>query len=291
MDVIGFISLMLLVVIFVPTLVEAMSKANYAAPIHNSDLILTPSFLVALTFLQIMMYSISPWWAQKLFSARSKRVAYISSLTSALLISLIYVAFILLGCLLRANNIGVMNSQDALSTIFMEYVPYPLKWFFVATVILIGTSTICGVWSSISGMISVGFLGKSNNSSPVINYYIFGILAVISYLIAIKYIDNVLYCAILAVCQICSIYFAVMTIFFLGKSRLSAVISICLTFLANIAIFFYFGNGQEYVVRWFSVAVPIMFLSGTLSLVNYRYVCRPWLQSKAIRTSPPDILN
>jgi SSS family solute:Na+ symporter len=277
MDMIGFASLMILLAILMPTLIDASTTAGDHIPVSHNASLLPVSFLVSLAFLQIMMYSISPWWAQKIFSAKSKKVAYISSLTSSFLISLIYVFFILLGCLLRSNNIQLIDSQDALFTIFKEYVPHSIKWFFVATIILIGTTTICGVWSSISGMISAGFLRKSDNSSPVINYYVFGVLSVVSYFIAVNYIDNVLYCAILAVCQICSIYFSIVTIFFFRKSYLSTMLSICLTFFTNLILFWYFSHSQDYIIRWFSIAVPIMFLSGILPIiVNRRYSLFDW---------------
>ena len=113
------------------------------------------------------------------------------------------------------------------------------------------------------GIITSGFLRKPKDASPKINYVVWVILGSITYYIALNKIDNVLHVAVLAVMQICSIYFSVISIFYFRRiSKLGALVSIFLSILIGYISFFYFGEQGNYIWYWAIVGLPAMFISG-----------------------------
>jgi Na+(H+)/acetate symporter ActP len=119
-------------------------------------------------------------------------------------------------------------------------------------------TTICGVWSSICGLVTSGYLKLSDNESSKINYFIYLCLSVIVFLIATLCIDNVLTYAVFSVSIIASPYIPVILFFFFKKIYYSAFISVFVLLISSIITFVYTGdNDLNYLSLWILFDLPL----------------------------------
>ncbi|ASQ46860.1 SLC5/6 family protein [Legionella clemsonensis] len=234
---------------------------------HFNDLRVLPvKYLIAIFFLQLIMYSIAPWWGQKIFSANSTKTAYKATIYSAFILFILYSSIILSAIYLKEYGVILKDSDFAFPMIITTFTPTEFTSFYVLTFFYIATTTICGVWSAMSGMITSGFLRKNNEESPKLNYIIWVILGAITYYIAMNNIDSVLHAAVLAVMQICSIYFSVIAIFYFERiSKSGSLISIFLSIFIGYTSYILLGEEGNYLWFWVIIGIPTMFISGYIA--------------------------
>lgn len=275
MDVIGFI---LMTILTLSCLISCAYRSFYdqglSITIELPLTVLPTNYLIALFFLQLIMYSIAPWWGQKIFSAKDTSTAYKASIYSSLLLFLFYSAIVLCGIFLKGYGVHLSDPETAFPMIIYTFISPKFVVFYVILFFYVATTTICGVWSAILGMVSLGFLKKSDDSSPTINYFIWLILGAISCYMALNNIDSVLHAAVLAVMQIASIYFSVIAIFYFKKiSTWGALVSIFISIFMGYSFLYYLGEEGNYIWYWVIFGLPSMFISGYF-LSHYSNVFR-----------------
>lgn len=279
MDVVGFFltigfSLECLISSYLANFHQAL-KISIPDIYINPPAILSPRYLTALFFLQLMMYSIAPWWGQKIFSANDSSIAYKSCIYSSFILFIFYSFIIISAIFLRQNGVILRNPELAFPTLLLVFGPATLITFNVIAFFYIATTTICGVWSAILTMITSGFLKTSDDASLSLNYLVWSLLGIITYYIALNNIDNLLHAAVLAVMQMCSIYFSVLAIFYFKRiSKLGALVSIFSSIIIGYVSLFYFGEEGDYIWYWIVIGIPVMFLSG-YSLSGFSNIFRP----------------
>lgn len=211
---------------------------------------------------------------KKIFSAKDASTAYKASIYSSLLLFVFYAAIVLCGIFLKDYGVHLNDPETAFPMIIYTFISPKFVVFYAILFFYVATTTICGVWSAILGMVSLGFLKKSEDSSPVINYFIWMILGVISCYIALNNIDSVLHAAVLAVMQIASIYFSVIAIFYFKKiSILGSLVSIFISIFMGYFFLYYLGEQGNYIWYWVMFGLPLMFISGYF-LSSYSNVFR-----------------
>ncbi|KTD53035.1 hypothetical protein [Legionella quateirensis] len=267
MDVVGFILMTILILAcLIACSLSIFSSQDFGSierTLTQQSTVLPANYLIALFFLQSIMYSIAPWWGQKIFSAKDTNTAYKASVFSSVLIFTFYSAVVAFGIFLKQHGVALTDPDTAFPLTILTFIPSNYIVFYDILFFYIATTTICGVWSSILGMISLGFLQKTDHSSPTINYFIWVLIGLISCNIALNNIESVLHAAVLAVMQIASIYFSVIAIFYFKRiSRLGSLVSIFLGIFLGYFFLYYLGEEGNYIWYWAIVALPAMFISG-----------------------------
>lgn len=270
MDIIGFFLTSILIFLCFLFSIKNLGIEHlfYKASVETVGVeLLSKKYLFSLLVLQSIMYSVAPWWGQKIFSANNTGTAYQASIISAFLIFIVYAAVIVLSVFLKKYGVLLKNSSMAFPEILVTFFPSKFKCFYVLAFVYIATTTICGVWCSISGLITLGFLQHPEDGSPKINYIIWIFLGIITYAISVFAIENVLHAAVLAVMQICSIFFSVISIFHFNKaSKVSCLMSIFLSIAIGYFSFFYWGEKGEYIWYWAIIGLPVTFIGGYMLL-------------------------
>jgi|LauGreDrversion4_2_1035121.scaffolds.fasta_scaffold27411_3 Na+/proline symporter len=259
MDILGFFLILLSLTLgFLFLNAHSIDSNDVKSNYKLSNMNLTLFFLIGLFVLQTMMYSVSPWWGQKIFSAKKEKIAYLSSIISSFIIGLMYAAFVLFGIYLQSYVSDIGDNQSILPFGLLIIFPKILIPVFTATFFLIAMTTICGVWSSICGLVTSGYLKLSDNESSKINYFIYLCLSVIVFLIATLCIDNVLTYAVFSVSIIASPYIPVILFFFFKKIYYSAFISVFVLLISSIITFVYTGdNDLNYLSLWILFDLPL----------------------------------
>lgn len=262
MDIIGFWFTSLFLIL---CLIFSYGKEASITPLDfiNGETILSWQYLSALLFLQLIMYSLAPWWGQKIFSAKSVKIAYQASLLTPIVLFCFYICVILSAVQLRKWGVLVKNPDFAFPQIVITFFPSYLKLFCVITFFYVATTTICGVWSSMVGLITSGILQKNDSDSPELNYILWFLLAIITSYLAINKVENLLHAAVLAVMQIGSIYFSVIAIFYFKRiSKWGCLTSIFSSNLTGYLLFLFIGEKGNYIWYWVIWGLPIMFTLG-----------------------------
>ncbi|MBL7479588.1 hypothetical protein [Legionella bononiensis] len=267
MDVVGFILMTLLIVACLIScafsLFSTQEFGSIESTLKQQSTTLPTNYLIALFFLQSIMYSIAPWWGQKIFSAKDTNTAYKASVYSSILIFTFYSAIVAFGIFLKQHGVALTDPETAFPQTILTFIPSNYTVFYDILFFYIATTTICGVWSSILGMVSLGFFQKTDQSSPTINYFIWVMIGLISCTIALNNIESVLHAAVLAVMQIASIYFSVIAIFYFKRiSRLGSLVSIFFSIFLGYFFLYYLGEEGNYIWYWTIIALPAMFISG-----------------------------
>lgn len=264
MDIVGIILTICVALIFLLyTFQSGSSEYVDKAQEFGKNSPLPAKYLTALLVLQMIMYSISPWWGQKLFSAKNTNTAYFASIISSFFLFFLYSSFIFGAIYLKNYGVNLSDPELAFPMVIKTVIPRGLSGFCTITFFYIATTTICGVWSPMVGIITSGFLKYKDKDSAKLNYIIWVILGVITYYLSLYKIENVLQSAVLAVMQLCSIYFSVIAIFYFKTlSKMGSIVSMWISIVIGYCLYFYVGEEGNYIWYWVILGLPAMFITG-----------------------------
>lgn len=228
---------------------------------------LPPDFILSLIFLTMFTYIAAPWYGQKIFSAKSDKIAFYAVGTSAVLVFILYSFPILAVYNLKISGISFESSEGGVPFIIKNLFPEGLKGFGYVVIFLAGTTTLSGVWSSMVTMILSDFIKEKidQEDSPRKSIYITLVIIFLSFCISELFIDKILDKLILANIPIASLSFGLLGAFYWkGASRAGVIASVLFGFFWGIFCYFYFGESGGYTYYWGVVGIPIIFLIGFL---------------------------
>ncbi len=254
------ISFVLCIILFVFLGIHFFSFHHASTIVVNPQHKLPLSFALSLAILTCFTYILSPWYGQKVFSAKTSKVAFYAMLTTAILVSLFYLIAILTTANF-AQDLNLNNSDLALAHIIATELPLSTEIGFYIILFLIATTTIAALWNTMTSVIFVhSSYKKTTNSNRLL---VIGI-AILSYLIAVFFIDQILDKMLLFNIPIAALSFSLLYRFYGKKKNLiGAILSTSVGIVVAIILYLIFDQ-ESFVFYWAFLCIPLVFITGFL---------------------------
>lgn len=268
-DIYGFIgTLIFIVMLFFFTSQEISENISTTISIEEGQKVLPIPFVFSLIILTMFTYIAAPWYGQKIFSARDKKTAFYSVGIASVLVFILYSLPVLSVYNLKLAHISLERNDSGISTIVYKFFPIGLKGFAYLVLFLAGVTTLGGVWSAMTTMVIVDFLEQdiSETQETFRGKSITVVLASLSYIISITFIDKLLDKLILANVPVASLSYGLLASFYWKKANIiSVVTSATVGFAWGSFCYLYFGEGGMYTWYWAVYGIPLIFGVGILS--------------------------
>lgn len=206
LDIVAFI----MIVIGVPTIffigLDAAGGLSNLAQVYEPKLLsLKPvwdtdvNFPIALTWgLQItFLYIASPWYGQRIFSAKNEDVAFKGMIFNTGLITILYAFIALATMLAKVSMPELARPEEALPLLIANFGHPIIQGLLLVMLLLVGTSTMIAVWNSaistIMSDIVRRYLAKNKSEQYYINVSRLGLLiiAISTLFFGIVFVGNI----------------------------------------------------------------------------------------------------
>ena len=267
---------LILMLVFFPLMAFFMWKAPILSEISSTvslslaqgQKILPLRFIFSLTILTMFTYILAPWYGQKIFAAKSPKVAYWAVITAAILVFFLYGAAIFATALFRSKGFESPSPEQALPCLINRCLPLGFKGIAYALLFATSATTLTGVWSAMSAMWIGDFL-KPHLDSTLIScrrsILATTVFAAISLLLANTLIDSVFNKLILANIPVAALSFGLLAGFYWKKASWQGVyLSIMMGCLCGAGAYCIFGEEGGYTWYWAVYGIPLTFLVGIL---------------------------
>jgi SSS family solute:Na+ symporter len=267
----------LLISLILPLIFYFSWKNTSYVPVERVD-ILPSKFIISLIILTMFTYILAPWYGQKIFSAKSKRVAFLAVIFAAILVFVFYGLGVIATSWLRLE---IPSPELALPVIINAYLPQGIRGMAYATLFMISATTLAGVWSAMSAMVLADFwkTGQDYKRGLILTLC----FACASYLLGNTLVDRILDKLILANIPVAALSFALLAGFYWKKaSPLGALLSILTGLGWGIFCYGYYGEEGLYTWYWALYGIPLIFLMGIIgSLYSNNFKSWFWASAKA----------
>jgi SSS family solute:Na+ symporter len=222
-------------------------------------------YVSSLTVLTMFTYILAPWCGQKIFAAKTERIAHSSMIASAILVFFLYELAVLSAACLNLSGVSLANSEHALCFILNRFLPNGLRGLGYSVFFAASATTLIGVWSAMTSMVIGDFFKTESSKKSTRSILITLCITALSYLLSNVFIDRILDKIILANIPIAALSFALLAGFYWKKaSRGGAYSSIIVGLACGIGSYVYFGEKGGYTWYWSMIGIPLTFLSGIL---------------------------
>lgn len=255
------LSTLLMVIVF-PSLIYFVCSLPQGLAVVEPT-ILPTRFLISLFVLTMFTYILAPWYGQKMFAARSQKIAYIAVILAAVFVFFLYGIACFATALLRKKGIEVAAAQEALPHLMRLALPQGVRGLFYALLFLSSATTLTGVWNALSGMLIHDFLSEKvqNNALRPISMTLG--FAILSFLLANTLVDHVLDKMILANIPVAALSFSLLAGFYWKRvARFGAYLSTLVGLVVGVGAYLYFGEEGMYTWYWALWGIPLIFLAG-----------------------------
>ncbi len=267
-DVVSFLG----VLIFLPLLLyfswnldPALNSKEASLSISQGLDILPPGFVLSLIVLTMFSYILAPWYAQKIVSAQSPKIAYISVVVAAVFVFLLYELGIGTASFLSIKGVQLQASEHALPYLIHHALPVGVRGLGFGILFAIASTTLAGVWSAMVTIL-IGETKASVSQKGIKRSLLLTLVcAGLSYIGANAFVDHILDKMILANIPVVALSFALLGGFYWQKaSRLGVYLSIFTGIACGVGFYFLYGEPGMYTWYWALIGVPAIFLSGIL---------------------------
>jgi SSS family solute:Na+ symporter len=240
------------------------------------DPVLPLRFVVTLVVITCFTYIAAPWYGQKIFAARSPRVAVRAVAISAVLVFVLYGVVVLAAAYLRVDQPTLPDAQLAVPTMMLRWFPAGVRGLGLAVLFGAALTTLAGVWSAMATMIATDF-GMSSLSTVRAQRALLTILAATSWLGATFLVDRILDRLILANIPIAALSFALLAGFHWPRTNTTAAwASMAVGVIWGIGCYLVVGEAGGYTWPWAMYGIPLIFLTGVgVTLLTTRPLSRP----------------
>lgn len=218
-------------------------------------------FLISLIVITCFTYILAPWYGQKIFAAKTKKIAYLSVIIAAFGVFILYSIVTLTAIILKQKSVVLSNPEIAYPSAINSFMPIGLKGLSFGILFATSATTLTGVYSAMSAMIVSDFLKEKKD--PLRAKIITVIFALISFVLANVFIDKIFDKMILANIPVAALSFALLAGFYWDKtSKIGASISIIVGFFVGAFSYLYYGEQGIYTWHWAMYGIPLIFISG-----------------------------
>ena len=99
-------------------------------------------------FQNIMLYVAAPWYGQRVFSARTEKIAYRGMLANTVLITALYSLVAVTTMFSRVLMPDLEQPEEALPQLINDYLPAVMQGLMLVMLLLVGISTMVAIWNS-----------------------------------------------------------------------------------------------------------------------------------------------
>lgn len=261
-DIVGFIATLL----FFPLLAYFAYAAIGEVPQQSIQEGMTAVplwFISSLVVLTMFTYILAPWYGQKIFAAKSQRIAFISVISAALIVFVLYGLAVFATALCR-SAVSLASPEMALPYIISQVLPDGVRGLGYAILIAASATTLTGVWSAMTTMVIGDFCKKEvqNANRAVVITLLF---AGVSYLLCNLFVDQIFQKLILANIPVAALSFALLAGFYWQRaSRVGAYCSIITGLIVGVFSYWYWGEEGGYTWYWAMFGIPLIFFTGVV---------------------------
>ncbi len=252
---------------FILTLVIIPAWLYYAHAIPDATaniptIKLPTSMLISLIIITMFTYILAPWYGQKIFTARTARVAFVSVVIAALLIACIYALAIEVASVISAKVNTLSSPQEAIPLLISSYLPPIWQGLSYTVLFFIAATTLAGLWNTMASILIAHRTQVVINTSLTQSIMITSIIAVISYVLANVFIDQIFQKMVLMNIPIAALAFSLLAGFYYEKANsLSSLVSMLTGFVGGVLCYIYFDE-IDYLWYWAVYVIPMSFLVG-----------------------------
>ncbi len=219
-------------------------------------------YVTSLTVLTCFTYICSPSYGQKIFAAKSERVAFGGVALTALLVFLLYASVQLAGAFFRLEQPELADPQTVVPEMVNAWLPPFVRGVAYAVLFMAAMTTLTGVWNAMTAMCVADFC-PSKLAGVREQRLLTAALAVLAWLGANQLVDDILNRLVLANIPIAALSFALLAGFHWKRaSRAGAWASVTVGMVWGVGCFLYFGEAGGYTWYWAIYGVPIIFGTG-----------------------------
>ena len=261
-DIASFVLTLLFIPLMIFFICRAPSSQSVPLSLAQGQEILPFRFVCSLAVLTMFTYILAPWYGQKIFVAKSPKIAFWAVFSAAILVFLFYGAAIFATAMLREKGIECPSGEQALPLLISQFFPIGFKGFAYAFLLTTSATTLTGIWSAMSAMLTGDFL-ETKNANYMRTIGITISFAVLSYILANTVIDHVFDKLILANIPVAALSFGLLAGFYWKKvSRFGVYLSILVGCLSGIGAYALFGEAGGYTWYWAIYGIPLSFVAG-----------------------------
>lgn len=238
------------------------AQRTFDPVVQWNDPALSLRFVLTLMVLTCFTYIAAPWYGQKIFAARSPRVAVRAVAISAALVFVLYGAVVLAAAYLRVDDPSLADAQLAVPTMIIGWLPTGLRGLGLAVLFGAALTTLAGVWSAMATMLATDFGTKSWGTVRA-QRRLLALLAASSWLGAILLVERILDRLILANIPIAALSFALLAGFHWPRANTAAAwASMAVGVVWGIACYVVVGEAGGYTWPWAMYGIPLILLTG-----------------------------
>lgn len=229
--------------------------------IDSGAKVLPPTFVISLVVLSMFTYILAPWYGQKIFAARSEKVAYLSVFVAALLVFALYSLVVLSAAFLSIQKVALPSPEYALPYILHNLLPKGLCGLGYSLLFTASATTLMGVWNAMASLFIVDFSKQTHSYKRAM--LATTAFAFLSYALSNLFIDKIFDKLILANIPIAALSFALLAGFYWKKaSRFGAYCSTGVGLIWGVGCYLWWGEAGGYTWYWAIYGIPLTFVSG-----------------------------
>ena len=219
-------------------------------------------FVTTLIVLTCFTYIAAPWYGQKIFAARNERVAVAAVAIAAVLVFLLYGLTVLAAAGFRTRGGTLTDPQLVVPAMITAWLPEGARGLGVGVLIVASLTTLSGVWSAMTAMVSADFGWVRAGSLPVQRPVTVG-FALICWLGANLLGHDILDRLILANIPVAALAFALLAGFhWKGATTAGAWASIVAGVGWGVGCYLLVGEAGGYTWPWAMYGIPLVFVTG-----------------------------
>jgi Na+/proline symporter len=219
-------------------------------------------FVTSLIVLTCFTYIAAPWYGQKIFAARSPRVAVQAVALSSVLVCVLYGVAVFSAAIFRASAPALAVPDLVVPAMMAHWLPSGLRGVGLATLFTAALTTLAGVWSAMATMLAADFgVARSLGGQRVA---VLG-LAMLSWLGATLLVDDILNRLILANIPVAALSFALLAGFYWKRATTAgAWASVVVGVSWGVGCFVIVGEAGGYTWPWAMYGIPLIFATGVV---------------------------
>jgi solute:Na+ symporter, SSS family len=212
-----------------------------------------PRFLISLIVLTMFTYILAPWYGQKMFAARTKKVAFWGAVIAALIVFGLYELAVF-----ATRGTGGDSALPAA----IARLPAGVRGVGYGVIFATSATTLTGAWSAMTAMVLGDFSKVEGDWRRP--FWITVLLAATSFVLANVMVDKVLDNLILANIPVAALAFALLGGFYWkSTSKMGAIVSIIVGLMSGISAALFCG--PLYTWYWAMGGIPLTFISGIIA--------------------------
>ncbi len=219
-------------------------------------------FVATLMVLTCFTYIAAPWYGQKIFAAKSEKVAFAAVAIAAVLVFALYGLMVLAAAAYRETGGQLADPQLVVPAMVTAWLPAGLRGVGFGTLFVASLTTLSGVWSAMTAMVvadfgTVRFRALSSQRLATIFF------AVVCWLGANLLGNDILDRLILANIPVAALAFALLAGFHWSRATAGgAWASVIVGVAWGVGCYVVVGEEGGYTWPWAMYGIPLIFATG-----------------------------